>query len=375
MKIAIDAYQMATEGRVGTTTYIYNTVKNILENNQKNQTLLYAPGDILDEYTLPSAKSKILPTFISWTQVSLLLELLRNNPDVILLPRQTLPVLYRPVRKLLRVATLGRYRGTKLVSVIHDISGGWMRYGPTFATCVLSDQIVAVSQSTKKDMVSAFKIPEDKVQVIYEGLDESIFKAGPKDVSMIKEKYSENCDYVLYVGSLIKRKNLDRLIEAFAQVKESELVAEKYPKLKLVLAGGYDPKNKYAEQLLEKVSVAKDVIYVGKVPQEELGALYSGALVTALVSLKEGFGLTILESQACGTPVLTSNISSMYEISDNSCMHCNPYDTHSINNTMQEIILNDPLKTELITRGLKNIKKYNWGSSASSLVRLMSKIP
>lgn len=127
--------------------------------------------------------------------------------------------------------------------------------------------------------------------------------------------------------------------------------------------------------MLEKVSVAKDVIYVGKVPQEELGALYSGALVTALVSLKEGFGLTILESQACGTPVLTSNISSMYEISDNSCMHCNPYDTHSINNTMQEIILNDPLKTELITRGLKNIKKYNWGSSASSLVRLMSKIP
>lgn len=207
MKIAIDAYQMATEGRVGTTTYIYNTVKNILENNQKNQTLLYAPGDILDEYTLPSAKSKILPTFISWTQVSLLLELLRNNPDVILLPRQTLPVLYRPVRKLLRVATLGRYRGTKLVSVIHDISGGWMRYGPTFATCVLSDQIVAVSQSTKKDMVSAFKIPEDKVQVIYEGLDESIFKAGPKDVSMIKEKYSENCDYVLYVGSLIKKES------------------------------------------------------------------------------------------------------------------------------------------------------------------------
>lgn len=210
-----------------------------------------------------------------------------------------------------------------------------------------SDMIIAVSRSTREDLVSILKVPEEKIVVIPEGV-ESRYTPQPLElVDQIKRRYKIPGDYIFSLSTLEPRKNQASLIKAY------ELVKKVYPDLTLVIGGrtgwGEIPK------------AVEGVLMPGYIPDNDLPALYSGAVVFALPSFYEGFGLSPLQAMACGTPVVTSNISSMPEVVGDAGVLVDPQEVTEIAAGIIKGIKNQGKLREL---GLAQAKKFTWDKAA-----------
>ena len=221
--------------------------------------------------------------------------------------------------------------------------------------CKKVDLIVTVSESTKKDVIQYLGIDRDKIKVVNCGIDTNKIKK----TNMI-EKTGNKIDfcekYLLYIGDMRKNKNLINAIKGF------ECAKSKDDKLKFYIAGAkkfeYDKLKKYvSEHKLEK-----DVIFLGYVSDEEKEQLYSFAFALLFVSEYEGFGIPILEGAAYGTPVITSNTSSMNEIAEGYCLTVNPYKKEAIGNEILKLN-NAELRKKVIERQNKLLLKYTWDNS------------
>jgi len=214
--------------------------------------------------------------------------------------------------------------------------------------------IIAVSQATKNDLVELYNTPEEKIGVIYEGVDEK-FKPTSDKAKSEKYKVGER-PYIFSVSTIQPRKNFKRLIQAFAQLpKEFELV----------IAGGkgwlYDDIFAEAEKFKGRVR------FLGFVADDDLPALYSGAAMFAYPSLYEGFGLPLLEAMACGTPTLTSNVSCLPEVVAEAAVTVSPYDVDSIAEGLQHTLAN---RDELIKKGFARAAQFKWEAAARQLIAL-----
>lgn len=196
------------------------------------------------------------------------------------------------------------------------------------------DKVIAVSESTKKDLLEVSNIPDEKVVVIYEGVAQNFKPASEKDKSEFRKKYKLPGKFVLAIGGIGERKNLARIKEA---AKDFNLVVS-----------------------------LKDIT----VPDEELPLLYSSAQVLVYATLYEGFGLPILEAMACGTPVLTSNISSMPEVAGNAAILVDPKNVDKIHENIMQVSEDNDLRKELIEKGLKRVKEFTWENAAQKTVNL-----
>jgi len=220
-----------------------------------------------------------------------------------------------------------------------------------------SKAIIAVSQSTKKDLISILKIPEDKITVIHEAAGELFKPQPPAIISAIKRKYRLTSDYIFSLSTLEPRKNQQSLIKAFTLVKKV------YPDLKLIIGG----KMGWGEELKKE----KDVIFPGFIPNADLPALYSGCLVYALPSFYEGFSLSQLQAMSCGAPVVTSNVSSMPEIVGKAGVLVDPKSVESI---AAGIIKAIKKRVDLSDRGLKRAKEFSWQKTAQQTHDLYEKV-
>jgi len=190
-----------------------------------------------------------------------------------------------------------------------------------------ASHIIVTSKTTRNDLISYLKIPDDRISVIYNGLDHSVFK--PYKVGILDKPY------ILYVGSERPRKNLDRLIEAFAAVRKE------FPELLLVKVGVAGRAREYREGMmrkLESLGIIQAVIFVEYVSELDLAYYYSSAALLAYPSLYEGFGFPPLEAMACGCPVVTSNTSSLPEVVGEAGIMVNPYDTDSLVEAMRQVL-------------------------------------
>jgi len=233
-------------------------------------------------------------------------------------------------------------------------------------------KIIAISESTKKDIINILKIPENKIKTIYEASNLGLYsKKNPKPNNEIVKRYKIKKPYFLYVGAKRPHKNLMGLLKAFSIFKQ------KYDKWnsKLVIVG---IKNSYNTSSLlneaKKINIMNDLIITGFVFDQDLRALYSEAEIFLLVSFYEGFGLPILEAMECKTPVITSNISSMPEIAGDATLLVNPYNFEEIANKMNEIMSSNNLKNELIKRGSERIKKFSWRITAEETLKIYKEI-
>ncbi|HIP90277.1 MAG TPA: glycosyltransferase family 1 protein, partial [Candidatus Nanopusillus sp.] len=186
------------------------------------------------------------------------------------------------------------------------------------------DKIISVSHHTRKDIIKYFKIPEDKIEVIYNGVDEKYKPLSEEEINNIKEKYSINYPFILYVGTLEPRKNIPTLIKAYYKLKKQGLPH------KLVITGKKGWKYRSIFKTINKLNLRKDVIFTGYVPDEDLPTLYNAADLFVYPSLYEGFGLPPLEAMACGTPVITSNTSSLPEVVGDAGIMVDPYDVDGL---------------------------------------------
>ena len=225
-----------------------------------------------------------------------------------------------------------------------------------------SAAIIAVSEATKHDLVETFGISPDKVHVVYNGYDPGRFHELIDPIPVLDRLGVAGIKYFLFVGSILRHKNIVRLVQAFARQDTS---------MSLLIAGACKDPNYLAEVINASAGLWEGrVRYLTYVTDADLPSLYNGASAFILPSLHEGFGVPIIEAMACGTPVITSNCSAMSEVAGDAAMLVDPYSVESIAMAMGELIDN-PRRAESLKRaGLERSKMFRWSYSAEKLYSL-----
>ena len=239
------------------------------------------------------------------------------------------------------------------------------RLGYTYARSSLwmathrSNLIMTVSEASKRDILEYYKVPSDKIHVIYNGIDERFSQApAEEDVTRVRERYQLDGPFVLYAGNVKPHKNIERLIEAFYILKRGE-----FEHVKLVIIG--DEISKYASlrHAVHRYKLHKHVRFLGFVPHRTLAVLYRQADAFVFPSLYEGFGLPPLEAMASGTPVITSNVSSLPEVVGDAAVLIDPLRPDAIAEAMRQVLTDSELRRSLTRRGLERASHFSWEQS------------
>jgi len=231
-----------------------------------------------------------------------------------------------------------------------------------------ANKIIAVSKSTKNDLIQLLRINQDKISVIYEACNLARYSYDRNTISNsdILKKYSIRKPYFLYVGEKRPHKNLKGLIKAFAIYKEEH----DYQDTSLVLTGKkYSTYYDYMSTA-ENLGIKNNLIFTGFVSEEDLRTIYSEAEILLLVSFYEGFGIPILEAMECGIPVITSKVSSMPEVAGEAALLVDPNNVIGIAETMRSITSSKKIRDELIEKGFKRVKQFSWEKTAGKTLEV-----
>jgi glycosyltransferase involved in cell wall biosynthesis len=224
-----------------------------------------------------------------------------------------------------------------------------------------ADLTLTASESEKQELIKLAPIDPENVVAIHHGVDHDRFRP-PADLESsraeINERFGIDRRYVLYVSNHQRKKNTERLVEAFATV------ARQLPDVDLVLTGWHTPEFRLVRDLIDRLGLASRIKVLGHVPDEALPTLYGAAAVFALPSLHEGFGLPVLEAMACGTPVLTSNVYSMPEVAGGAARLVDPYKLDEIADGLIEILDDPNAAATLRDRGLARAREFTWRRAA-----------
>lgn len=348
MKIGVDASRLTRKERTGTENYLYYLLKSLSKIDTPHEYVLYfkdEPTKGLIEEVTSNKKNfsyKVLLSRGSWTQVGLASEIFKNPPDILFCTWHTMPGI-NPFWKVKTIAT------------IHDVTG---RFIPTCWTSKFANTLIAVSDSTRRELIRKFKLPKDKIHVIHEGFDTTLFGMVEREkINKIKTKYNIKGDYVFFLGSISPRKNIENMIKAHTSLDTNT---------EFVIGGAPVP----GCEKLTKLSAN----FIGRVPNEDLPYLYAGAKLFAFVSKEEGFGIPILEAMASGTPVLTSNVSSMKEVAGDAAMLVKPDSVKDIASGMEKILNDTEYAQRLSTRGLARVRKFSWDKAAEETLKVFEEV-
>jgi len=403
MVIGFDASRAFEKTRTGTEEYSYQLLKSLAKIDHKNRFIVYvrpsssviatprsgeaisyekdrhvanAPRD--DGYRWPNNfKFQVINWPRLWTQGGLALQTFKDKLDVLFVPAHTLPLIYRPgLKTVVTVHDLGSEYLPKTHQLKQRLYLGLMqKYQLKKAT-----RLIAVSKATKIDLVKKLGIKTKKINVVYEGYDKNLFQVVKSDQlqNVLKDYDIEPYRYFLFVGTVQPRKNLERLIRAFNLLKLARSASLDSPnatldQLKLAIVGkkGWLADEIYA--LPKKLGIESRVKFLDYVKKEDLPALYSGAIGLIFPSLFEGFGLPILEAQACGCPVLTSNVSSMPEVAGKGGILVNPYSIDDIVKGMEKCQMSN-VKSQMIKAGFENVKRFSWENCAKETLKVLEEV-
>ena len=368
MRIAIDVRRIEDFG-VG--TYIRNLVRTLAASDSQNEyTLLGREEQLARIAPLP-------PNFrvvawedrpCSWRQNLRLHRQLRScSLDLLHIPylREALVV---PCRYLMTVHDLAEFLYPRHV--------GWRqkaRWRMVRRTLQRAERILAVSRATQRDLENLFGIPASDVTVIENAIDERFLQSGRREEQrLVRERYRVTDPFLLYVGSARPQKNLPRLVEAFAVVKGELRSHPVYDKLKLLIVG--DELSEYPDvrRSVIRSRVQEDVRFLGYVPVEILRVFYQAAEVFVFPSLYEGFGLPPLEAMAQGTPVVTSNVSSLPEVVGDAAVLVEPENVFEIARGISLALLDEELREQLRLRGHRRISRFSWERSVRQVLEIYS---
>lgn len=364
MRIGVD-YTSAVQQGAGIGRLTRCIFHALAEIDHQNEYRLFAATGRNHPSTLPTFHLKTIPLSdrelnIVWHRLRLPLpvELITGAVDVFHSPDFTLPPVWR-ARTVLTVHDLSFLR------VPQCFTDALRRYLEQVVPCSVSraDSVIADSESTKRDLIELLGTPADKITVIYSGIEPRFRpitdRAALKDA---RRRYNLPERFILSVGTLQPRKNFTALIEAFARLRMEG------GSLKLVIVGekGWLYEDIFAR--VESLGLQGEVLFPGFVADEDLPALYNLAEVFALPSLYEGFGLPPLEAMACGTPVVTSNISSLPEVVGDAGLMVEPMDVAGLAGDIGRLLEDGALHQEMVRRGLARAQEFTWERAARQLL-------
>lgn len=367
MRIVIDARHLRDFG-IG--TYIRNLVRSLAAAHSPNQFLLIARPDDANELAGLPPNFSVVPYALTDRELvndlSFPLLLRRLKPDLVHMPLNTVPVLMpRPyVVTVHDLSSLLFPERSDLRGALHEI-----RYRRGLER---AEQVIAVSAATRRDVGQVLGIPERRVRMIHNALDPA-FRAGAEGVtdSQVQstlERYSIHYPFILYAGTIRPQKNIPRLVEAFA-VLRGELEGDpRFAQLRLVVIGDEISRHPEVRRAMNQSRVAAAVRFLGFVPIDVLRAFYRAAELFAFPSLYEGFGLPPLEAMACGTPVVTSNVSSLPEVVGDAAVMVNPENVFEIARGMRDVLTNPELRARLIQKGREQLARFSWEENAREVL-------
>jgi glycosyltransferase involved in cell wall biosynthesis len=366
MRVAIDTRKIHDFG-IG--TYIRNLLRQLARIDRDTEyVLLSREADLGIAAQLgPNFRSvrEPSPNYSVREQIHVPWVLRRERPDVYHAPHYILPAAVR----------------CRSVVTIHDcIHLMFPQYLPNkvayayartsmWAAARRSDRILTVSEASKRDILHLFNVKPEKIVVVHNAIDEH-FSATPSEehVARIRERYQLDHKFVLYVGNIKPHKNLVRLIEAFSQLRRT------HDDLKLLIIGDEISKLPALRRAVHSHKLHKYVRFLGYLKDDTLTVLYRLASVFVFPSLYEGFGLPPLEAMASGTPVVTSNVSSMPEVTGDAAVLVDPYDVESIEDGMRRVIDDPVLAQTLRERGLKRAREFSWAHSVEKTQRVYCEV-
>lgn len=227
-------------------------------------------------------------------------------------------------------------------------------------------RVISVSHTTKRDLIQHLGIPEERISVIYEGIDRRVFRP--------VERRLVDYPYLLFVGSEHPRKNFIGLLKAFCKLKSER----RFKDLKLVKVGkpgGSEAEfRKHTLKVINDLSIPRDVVFTDYVAEDDLAAYYSGAECFILPSFYEGFGFPPLEAMACGCPVIVSNVASLPEVTGEASIKVDPHDTDGIASVLREVLTNENSKRELVRRGLERASQLSWEKAARETLKVYESV-
>jgi glycosyltransferase involved in cell wall biosynthesis len=231
-------------------------------------------------------------------------------------------------------------------------------------------RVMTVSESSKRDILRFVDTQPDKIDVIYNAYDER-FAIEPREdeVVRVRERYQLTDEFVLYAGNVKPHKNLERLIDAFAIVRKRGL-----DHLKLVLIGDDISKYTALRRAVHQHQLHKYVRFLGYLPEETLAVMYRLAGVFVFPSLYEGFGLPPLEAMASGTPVVTSNVSSLPEVSGDAAVLVDPYDPSAIADGIYRVLTDEGLRREMVHKGIARAGQFSWEQSVRRIRQIYGEV-
>lgn len=299
----------------------------------------------------------------AWTQWRLPLDLYlhKPRPDVFFTPSHYSPR-FSPVKTVISVMDLSYIHFPELFnnSDLYQLIN-WTKYSIKKA-----ESVITISKSSRDDIIKEYGIDENKVHVIYPGV-RSFFDLQPHIYAMneLQNKYNISENYILFVGTLQPRKNIERLIEAFSKIPD------KKNNLQLVIIG---KKGWQYEPILsapDRFGVKNKVRFLDFVPDEDLKLFYKNAICMVWPSLYEGFGLPVLEAMGNDCPVITSNISSLPEAGGDAAMYVDPNDADDISEKIIQIINNKNIRNKMIEKGKKHVNKFSWEKAAKEILNVL----
>jgi glycosyltransferase involved in cell wall biosynthesis len=242
----------------------------------------------------------------------------------------------------------------------------YKHYTPKFIA--KAKTVLTVSEFSKNDIIQQYKTPTEKVRVIYNGVKEIFKPLNFDEQVIIKDKYTGGVEYFFYVGAIHPRKNLINLLKALSIFKR-----RLQSSMKLVLAGRLAWKNDEFFELLKTYKYKDDVVLTGYIEEKELAGLMASAYAFVYPSLFEGFGVPVIEAMKCRTPVLTSKVSSMEEISEGAAFYFDPNNVEDMAQKLMRVYKDEEERKGLIEKGFLVAKKYSWKKTAESVWEAISK--
>lgn len=266
-------------------------------------------------------------------------------------------------------------RGKKVVTV-HDLA--FREYPETIRKRTLmmlksslkrsirrADAILVVSEFTKKELLKYYNVPEEKIHIVSCGIDTDKFYPieDKKQIDKVKEKYGISEEYFLYLGTLEPRKNIEGILESYSILKDRM----KEPIPKMVIAGGKGWMFDSIFAKVQEMDISEDVIFTGYVDEQDKVELLNGAIAFCFPSLYEGFGMPPMEAMACGTAVITSNGSSLSEVTGEAAVQVEPTDYQQLSEAMEQVWKDEEYRIKLQQKGFEQVKKYSWKNAVDAL--------
>jgi len=230
-------------------------------------------------------------------------------------------------------------------------------------------RLATVSEYSRRDIINSYDIPEEKIDLVYNGASKTFYPIEKRKAESVREKYTGGAPYFVFVGSVHPRKNIVNLLKAFQLFREEYKGA-----FKLVIVGKKIFMTRGVEEQIQKMNNGSDVIFTGRLSSEDLNDVMAAAWALTFVPFFEGFGIPLVEAMNCEIPILTSNVTSLPEIADNAAIYAEPESPGSIRDGMVRIVKEEGLREQLVKNGKERRNLYSWDNTANELWNTIEKV-